>query len=164
LCFLWKRDFEEKLVDKEEMEESDGTCVFSSEGNEVTTMQISHESISRIVRGRIIWAHASTKETVLSSSNGVSLNRGEEDALGLKFQEWTPDVDTLRPPVAMLINSSELRAAGFKLKEVKCILQDLRQMHVVACGHEERDCEVLRTWPLKGLFCQWMITRIQVTM
>jgi hypothetical protein len=34
------------------------------------------------------------------------------------FQEWTPDVDTSRPPVAMLINSSELRAAGFKLKEV----------------------------------------------
>ena len=31
---------------------------------------------------------------------------------------WTPDVDTSRPPVAMLINSSELRSAGFKLKEV----------------------------------------------
>ena len=42
----------------------------------------------------------------------------EEDASGLTFQEWTPDVDTSRPPVAMLINSSELRAAGFKLKEV----------------------------------------------
>ncbi len=46
------------------------------------------------------------------------LNRVEEDAPGLTFQEWTPDVDTSRPPVAMLINSSELRAAGFKLKEV----------------------------------------------
>ena len=46
------------------------------------------------------------------------LNRVEEDASGLTFQEWTPDVDTSRPPVAMLINSSELRAAGFKLKEV----------------------------------------------
>jgi hypothetical protein len=42
----------------------------------------------------------------------------EEDASGLTFQECTPDVDTSRPPVAMLINSSELRAAGFKLKEV----------------------------------------------
>ncbi len=42
----------------------------------------------------------------------------EEDASGLTFQEWTPDVDTSRSPVAMLINSSELRAAGFKLKEV----------------------------------------------
>jgi hypothetical protein len=39
----------------------------------------------------------------------------EEDASGLTFQEWTPDVDTSRPPVAMLINSSELRAAGFKV-------------------------------------------------
>ena len=42
----------------------------------------------------------------------------EEDASGLTFQEWTPDVDTSRPPVFMLINSSELRAAGFKLREV----------------------------------------------
>jgi hypothetical protein len=42
----------------------------------------------------------------------------EEDATGLTFQEWTPDVDTSRSPVAMLINSSELRDAGFKLKEV----------------------------------------------
>ena len=46
------------------------------------------------------------------------VNRVEEDASGLTFQEWTPDVDTSRSPVAMLINSSELRAAGFKLKEV----------------------------------------------
>ena len=46
------------------------------------------------------------------------LNRVEEDTSGLTFQELTPDVDTSRPPVAMLINSSELRAAGFKLKEV----------------------------------------------
>ena len=42
----------------------------------------------------------------------------EEDTSGLTFQEWTPDVDTSRTPVAILINSSELRAAGFKLKEV----------------------------------------------
>jgi hypothetical protein len=34
------------------------------------------------------------------------------------FQEWTPDVDTSRPPVAMVINSSELRGDGFKIKEV----------------------------------------------
>jgi hypothetical protein len=30
----------------------------------------------------------------------------------------TPDVDTSRPPVGILINSTELCAAGFKLKEV----------------------------------------------
>jgi hypothetical protein len=49
----------------------------------------------------------------------AELNSGvEEDASGLTFQEWTPDVDTSRPPVAMLMNSSEWRAAGYKLKEV----------------------------------------------
>ena len=37
---------------------------------------------------------------------------------GLTFQEWTPDVDTSRPPVVMLINSNELRTTGFKFKEV----------------------------------------------
>jgi hypothetical protein len=65
----------------------------------------------------------------------------------------------------MLINSSELCAAGFKIKEVigfkikkvlKCFLQYLRQL--LACAHEERDYEILRVWVLKGLFCQWMMT------
>ncbi len=46
------------------------------------------------------------------------LKRVEEDASGLTFQEWTSDVDTLRPHVSMLINSRELRVTGFKLKEV----------------------------------------------
>jgi len=48
------------------------------------------------------------------------LNRVEEDASGLTFEEWNPtqDADALQPPVAMLINSSELRAAGFTLREV----------------------------------------------
>jgi hypothetical protein len=32
---------------------------------------------------------------------------------GLTFQEWTPDVDTSRPPVAILINTT-----CFNLKEV----------------------------------------------
>ena len=48
------------------------------------------------------------------------LSRVEEAASGLTFQEWDPTqhVDTSRPPVAMVISSSELRAACFKLKEV----------------------------------------------
>ena len=48
------------------------------------------------------------------------LNRVEEDASGLTFEEWNPtqDADASQPPVAMLINSSELRAAGFTLREV----------------------------------------------
>jgi hypothetical protein len=58
--------------------------------------------------------------------------------------------DTSRSPVAILINSSELRVTGFKLKEV--YLHHLRKMHVMVCAHEERDCEVLRVWVLKGLF------------
>jgi hypothetical protein len=76
------------------------------------------------------------------------LNRVEEDESGLTFEEWTPDVNTSRTHVAMLINSSELRGAGFKLNGD--FFQHLRQLHVVTCGHEERDCEVLRTWTLKG--------------
>jgi len=48
------------------------------------------------------------------------LNRVEEDASGLTFEEWNPtqEADASQPPVAMLIKSSELRAAGFTLREV----------------------------------------------
>jgi len=44
----------------------------------------------------------------------------DEDASGLTFEEWDPteNVDSLQMPVAMIINSSELRAAGFTLWEV----------------------------------------------
>ena len=44
----------------------------------------------------------------------------DEDASGLTFKEWDPktDADPDQPPVAMIMNSSELRAAGFKLKEL----------------------------------------------
>ena len=48
------------------------------------------------------------------------LHRVAEDASGLTFEEWDPtkDVDNSQPPVAMIINSSELRGAGFNLQEV----------------------------------------------
>jgi hypothetical protein len=60
----------------------------------------------------------------------------------------------------MIINSSELRAAGFKLKEVlPTELETAQRLHVVACGHEDRDYEALRAWALKVLFCQWMMTQ-----
>ncbi len=52
----------------------------------------------------------------------------------------------------MLINSSELRASGFKLKEV------IPPLEAVTRGAREEYCEVLRVWVLKGLFCQWMMT------
>ena len=43
-----------------------------------------------------------------------------EDEAGLLFEEWQPqqDVDASIPEEPMIINSSELRAAGFKMTEV----------------------------------------------
>ena len=52
------------------------------------------------------------------TSDNLELVLAPPDASGFTFQVWTPDVHTSRPPVAMIINSSELPAAGFKLKEV----------------------------------------------
>ena len=48
------------------------------------------------------------------------LHRVAEDASGLTFEEWDPtkDVDNSQPPVPMIINSSQLRGAGFNLQEV----------------------------------------------
>jgi len=48
------------------------------------------------------------------------LNQVEEDVSSLTFENWFPkqDADASQPPVAMLINSLELRAAGFTLREV----------------------------------------------
>jgi hypothetical protein len=44
----------------------------------------------------------------------------DEDASGLTFEEWDPsaDTDTSKVPVAMIVNSSKLRTAGFDLREV----------------------------------------------
>jgi hypothetical protein len=54
------------------------------------------------------------------------LNRVEEDALGLTFEEWNPtqDADASQPPVAMLINSSKLRAPPSGLG-AKCLFAPL---------------------------------------
>ncbi len=50
----------------------------------------------------------------------VWLHRVDEDASGLTFEEWDPseDTDASQAPVAMIVNSSELCAAGFDLREV----------------------------------------------
>jgi hypothetical protein len=50
----------------------------------------------------------------------VWLHRVDEDSSGLTFEEWDPsaDTDALEAPVAMIVKSSELRAAGFDLREV----------------------------------------------
>jgi len=44
----------------------------------------------------------------------------DEDASGLTFEEWDPikDADDSQTPVPMIINSSEVRGAGFNLQEV----------------------------------------------
>ena len=44
----------------------------------------------------------------------------DEDDSGLTFEEWDPsaDTDASEAPVAMIVNSSELCAAGFDLREV----------------------------------------------
>ena len=48
------------------------------------------------------------------------LHRDPSDSSGLTFVEWDPvkDADPDLPPVPMMVNSSEVRGAGFKLKEL----------------------------------------------
>jgi len=48
------------------------------------------------------------------------VNRVDEDALCLTFEEWDPteNVDSSQMPVAMIINSSKLRATGFTLRKL----------------------------------------------
>jgi hypothetical protein len=104
-------------------------------------------------------AHSSTIKTLLSSSSAGSTEWKwmRQDSRS----KWTPDVDTSRTPVAILINSSELRGTGSKFKEVlhkrfiaawlniKCFLQHLRQM--LACT---RGAGLLMvSWQKK--FLQW---------
>jgi hypothetical protein len=47
----------------------------------------------------------------------------DEDDSGLTFEEWDPsaDTDASEAPVAMIVNSSELRSAGFDLREVMSV-------------------------------------------
>ena len=54
------------------------------------------------------------------------LHRVADDVSGLTFQEWDPSAgsDDTSAPVAMLANSSELRAADFPLTEVSPLQLD----------------------------------------
>ncbi len=49
------------------------------------------------------------------------LPRVADDLSGLTFQEWdsSEGIDDTSAPVAMLVNSSEMRAADFPLEEVR---------------------------------------------
>ena len=55
------------------------------------------------------------------------LHRVADDLSGLTFQEWDPSsgTDDTSAPVAMLVNSSELRAADFHLAEVRPLQLDV---------------------------------------
>ena len=69
------------------------------------------------------------------------LNRVADDLSGLTFQEWDPSAgtDDASAPVAMLVNSSELRAADFHLAEV-------RPLQLDAVAHGGRRLK----WDLRG--------------
>jgi len=73
--------------------------------------------------------------------------------LSLTFEEWNPtqDADASQPPVAMFINSLELRAAGFTLREVI-----LPALEAAARGGRRRYGAGLRQLQgrvLRGLYC-----------
>jgi hypothetical protein len=55
------------------------------------------------------------------------LHRVADDLSGLTFQEWDPSAgtDDTSAPVAMLVNSSELRATDFPLSEVSPLHLDV---------------------------------------
>jgi hypothetical protein len=61
----------------------------------------------------------------------VWLHRVDEYVSGLTFEEWDPsaDTDASEAPVAMIVNSSELRTAGFDLREVLQIPWWQRRAH-----------------------------------
>ncbi len=68
------------------------------------------------------------------------LRRVADDVSGLTFQEWDPSAgsDDTSAPVAMLVNSSELRAADFPLTEVNPLQLDA----VARGGRRARDAAV----------------------
>jgi hypothetical protein len=74
------------------------------------------------------------------------LHRVADDLSGLTFQEWDPSVgtDDTSTPVAMLVNSSELRAADFPLAEV-------RPLHLDTVAHGGRRTRGAAVRKLQGV-------------
>ena len=82
----------------------------------------------------------------------------DEDASGLTFEEWDPsaDTDASEAPVAMIVNSSELCAAGFDLREVIPL-----QLETTARGGQcTRGAALNRftTWVPGGMYFPWITT------
>ena len=73
----------------------------------------------------------------------VWLHRVDEDTSGLTFEEWDPsaDTDTSQAPVEMIVNSSELCATDFDLREVIPL-----QLETTARGGQCTHGAVLITW------------------
>jgi hypothetical protein len=70
----------------------------------------------------------------------------DEDASGLTFEEWDPteNADSSQMPVVMIINSNELRAAGF----TKCFPKSFRPRHAVGARVALWYCD--RVWVPNG--------------
>jgi hypothetical protein len=119
------------------------------------TQVVWRSSIYLITRGRIIGTHASTKETVISSSNGDSKEwrRIRQDSRSNSGHRTLTHHGHL-----CLSWSTPVNYVSVVSSSRKFFIQHLRQMHMVSYRHEDRDSEVLREWTLKGLFCQWMMT------
>jgi len=71
------------------------------------------------------------------------LNRVDEDASGLTFEDWDPteNVDSSQVPVVMIINSSELKTAGFTLREVFLLEREAAANRRSTCGAGIRQLE-----------------------
>ncbi len=80
----------------------------------------------------------------------------DEDASGLTFEEWDPsaDTDASEAPLVMIVNSSELRAAGFDLREVIPL-----QLETAARGDRvDRPSSRFTTWVPGGMYSPWITT------
>ena len=97
---------------------------------------------------RMIGAYSSTKKTVWSNGDSTEWKRMCQDSRsksgrrmlihhGHMWLWWSTQVNYVP-----LVSSSR-----------KCFLHHLRQEHVVVCGHEEWDCEVLRNWNVAFFQC-----------
>jgi hypothetical protein len=88
----------------------------------------------------------------------VWIHRVDEDASGLTFEEWDPsaDTDASEAPVAMIVNSSELCAAGFDLREVIPL-----QLEAAVRGGQRTCGAVLNrftVWVPGGMYFPWITT------
>ncbi len=83
----------------------------------------------------------------------VWMNRVDEDVSGLTFEEWDPSADTnaSQVPVGMIVNSSELCATGFDLREVIPL-----QLEAVARRGPQTDLR--HPWVSGGMYSPWTTT------